>query len=48
VEVGEMRVIAARIRGIRAGSAPGAVGQATAGPLAGDRAIVRADGSDRA
>ena len=48
VEVGGMRVIVARLRGIRAGSALGALGQATAGPLAGDRVIVRVDGSDRA
>jgi hypothetical protein len=32
-----MRVIVARLRGFRAGSALGALGQATAGPLAGDR-----------
>jgi hypothetical protein len=43
-----MRVIVARIIGICAGSAPGALGQATAGLLAGDRAIVRVDGSNRA
>ncbi len=36
-----MRVIAARLRGVRTGSALGAPGQATAGLLAGDRAIVR-------
>ena len=36
-----MRVIAARLRGVRTGSALGVPGQATAGLLAGDRTIVR-------
>jgi hypothetical protein len=47
VEVGAMRVMAARLRGIRAGSAPGALGQATLAHsrrhLGLDRAIHRAE-----